>query len=124
MEQYDPAVPPEPSEWLELDEATRIEWVLAYHERSDENLENADMHALVHVVVENQVALSVDPVPDTLERLIRDGLDRHEALHAVGAILAEDIFDLLSAKGGPRESPKYRARLGKLTAKRWRGGKW
>jgi len=121
---YDPAVSPEPSEWLDLDEAARIERVLAHHAQSDAELENVDMHALMHVVVENQVALGVDPVPDTLERLIREGLDRHEAVHAIGAILAEDIFKLLSAQGGPRKSRAYRIRLGKLTAKRWRRGKW
>lgn len=124
MEQYDPGISPESSEWLALDEAVRIERVLEYHARSDEELENEDLHALVHVVVENQVALGVDPVPDTVKRLVREGLDRHEAVHAVGAILAEDIFELLSANGGARKSRTYRARLGKLTAKRWRASKW
>lgn len=48
---------------------------------------------MVHVIVENQISLKVDSVLETIEKLTRQGLDRHEAIHAVGAVLSEDIFD-------------------------------
>ncbi len=124
MDTYDPTRSPEPSAWLRLDETTRIDLVINYHEDAGVELPNENLHAVVHVAVENQVALGKDPVPETLERLTRQGLDRHEAVHAIGAILAEDIFNLLNTKGGTWDPRKYRGRLAKLTAKCWRSGKW
>ena len=54
---------------------------------------DARMHALMHVIVENQLA-SGDPreVRATLEQLCGAGLTRHEALHAVGSVMAEAIW--------------------------------
>ena len=124
MDHYDPERSPEPSGWLGFDEAARINLVLKYHEDIEVELPNEKLHAVVHVVVENQAALGEDPVPETLERLTRQGLDRHEAVHAVGAILADDIYNLLNTKDATWDSRKYRRRLAKLTAKRWRRGKW
>jgi hypothetical protein len=47
-----------------------------------------------HVVVENQVALGeVMRVPETLERLLDEGLDRHEAVYAIGSVLMEIMLD-------------------------------
>ena len=124
MDHYDPERSPEPSVWLEFDEATRINLVLKYHEDIEVELPNKNLPAVVHVVVENQAALGEDPVPETLERLTRQGLDRHEAVHAVGAILSDDIYHLLNTKDAKWDSRKYRRRLAKLPAKRWRRGKW
>ncbi|MEE4603018.1 MAG: hypothetical protein V2J65_17175 [Desulfobacteraceae bacterium] len=63
MDHYDPERSPEPSVWLECDEATRINLVLKYHEDIEVELPNENLHAVVHVVVENQAALGEDPVP-------------------------------------------------------------
>ena len=124
MDLYDPDQAPEPSEWLELDEGERISLVLSHHADVDEDLPDEQMHATFHVIVENQVALGIEPVPATIERLMREGLDRHETVHAIGAVLAEDIRGLLSAGEGQFDKNRYRNRLNKLTAKRWRKGKW
>ena len=43
--------------WLELDESERIDAVMDYHRRTGVKLENPELHAIAHVVVENQVAL-------------------------------------------------------------------
>ncbi len=53
----------------------------------------------------------------------RQGLSRHEAIHAIGAVLSEDMFDIIKNKQ-EHNFKKYRRRLDKLTAKRWRKGKW
>src|SRR5437016_9813537 len=51
------------------------------------------------VVVENQVALGDEiPVRRTLERLRAEGLDRHDAVHAAGSVLAKRIYDLLRSE--------------------------
>ena len=51
------------------------------------------LQALAHVVVENQVVLGeAMPVPETLNRLMDEELDHHEAVHAICSILLETIF--------------------------------
>ena len=86
--------------------------------------EGKELHALIHVVVENQLAMGVDPVLATLSKLTRQGLKRHEAIHAIGAVLSDDIFDLLQSNKETWHKNRYRKRLDKLTAKRWRKGQW
>jgi len=124
MEQYDPNHAPDPTVWLELDEGVRIDLVRTFHTDADVEIPAEGAHTNIHVVVENQVALGEEPVPATLERLMRQGLDRHEAIHAVGAVLLEDINDLVNAKQDAFDLHRYRNRLNKLTAKRWRKGKY
>ena len=126
MQAYKPSISPNPDEWLALDEYERIRLVREFHENHEEELpEDAiQIHSVFHVVVENQFALGVEQIPETIARLIRQGLDRHEAVHAIGAILSEDIYELL--KGNKREFPskQYRRKLEKITAKRWGKGQW
>jgi hypothetical protein len=126
MEKYDPFKSIDPEEWLELDEAERIELVRGFHEiLEDEMPDDAlSIHSSVHVIVENQLAMSVEFIPETIAKLTRQGLDRHEAIHAIGAIVSEDLFDMV--KGNIQEfSPKkYRRKLEKITAKRWLKGQY
>ena len=126
MEKYDPFKSIDPEEWLELDEAERIELVREFHEiLEDEMPDDAlSIHSSVHVIVENQLAMGVEFVPETIAKLTRQGLDRHEAIHAIGEIVSEDLFDMV--KGNVQEfSPKkYRRKLEKITAKRWLKGQY
>ena len=127
MEYYKASHAPDPKEWLELDESLRIELVRKSigEDIEDDVPEDAKyLHATIHVVVENQLAMCVDPVPVTMEKLTRQGLTRHEALHAIGAILSEDIFNLLQSNEKSWPQNRYRQRLDKLTANRWRKGQW
>jgi len=121
MNRYDPLQAPEPVEWLALDEGERIELVREYHRRARVNLPNERLHASIHAIVENQVALGEETlVRSTLERLQNEGLDRHEAVHAIGSALAEYVFDAAkgSAAGGD-PSERYYAELARLTAEGW-----
>ena len=82
------------------------------------------MHSYMHVVVENQIATNVDLVSETVTKLVRQGLSRHEALHAISAIVVEDIFDMLKGTKSEFCPKKYRRKLEKITAKRWRKGQY
>ena len=91
--QDDPLEAPEPKEWLAIDEAERIQLAQDYYRRARVRLPNEKLHAVFHVVVENQIALGDEiPVQSTLQRLMVEGLDRHEAIHAIASVLAEFII--------------------------------
>jgi hypothetical protein len=50
-----------------------------------------------------------------------EGLDRHEAIHAIGSVLAEFIHDLLKApQSDTNPNVPYFAALERLTAEDWR----
>jgi Domain of unknown function (DUF1841) len=122
--QYDPFVAPVPEEWLALDESERIWLVEDYHRRAGIDLPNAQLHAIIHAVVEAQIATGDElPVQRTLQRLMAEGLDRHDALHAIGAVLAEHIHGIMTepaetSRADPNQP--YFAALARLTAKGWR----
>lgn len=95
LDSYVPDAAPDAREWLALDEERRLALVLAHHAESGTPLPNARLHAAIHVVVENQLALG-DPaaVQETLERLQREQLSRHDAIHAIGTAVSELLLDL------------------------------
>lgn len=98
MTTYDPDVAPVPAEWLAMDEDARLELVARYHHANAERPPGARLHAAVHVVVENQVALGEAIVLETLARLQREGRSRHDAIHAVGSVLADRLLDALQGR--------------------------
>jgi hypothetical protein len=117
---------PDPETWLGLDESERIELVRAYHRRTREPVgENAKVHAVAHVIVENQIAMGdATVVPATLNRLMREGLDRHDAIHAIASVLMGVIFDVMTEKDdGGDINTKYGRELAEITAKGWRSQK-
>ena len=126
MDSYDPDISPDLDEWQTLDESEQINLVQDFHIEANEEAPEggAMLHASIHVVVENQIAIGTEPVPATVTKLIRQGLTRHEAIHAVGAIICENLYDLVQGNDNQWNSRQYRRRLEKLTAKRWRKGQW
>ncbi|MBY4678850.1 hypothetical protein [Marinobacterium arenosum] len=123
---YNPMKAPNPEAWLALDEQERIQRVKQFHMAHLEDVPagSEDMHAMMHVVVENQLAMGEEPVPVTLARLTRQGLDRHDAVHAVAAVLSEQMHELSRGEDSALSLKRFRRRLEKLTAKRWRKGQW
>ncbi len=116
---YDPEVSPDPSRWRELGEDERIMLAEAYHRRAGIEVPDMTLHATMHVVIESQVAMGDElPVRRTIERLIGEGLDRHDAVHAVGSVLAAHITDMLQA-GAPNNAA-YNEAVERLTAESWR----
>ncbi len=126
---YDPLDEPEPQLWLATGEQQRIDLVSAYHRRAGISLPNEKVHAVIHVIVENQIADDELPVRRTAQRLMSEGLDRHDAIHAIGSVLAGYIGDLMGktgsdsrldeARSGQDPNKAYFAELESLTAKAW-----
>lgn len=127
IDRYDPEVGPDPKEWLALDEGERIELVERYHRDARVPLAKSARrpHAVIHTIVENQLALEDQAsVRETLSRLMGEGLTRHEAVHAIGSVLAEHIHDLLHEEE-PRatgDHARYYDALRQLSAEKWHRG--
>lgn len=118
---YDPGEAPDPKSWREEEEPDRIDAVLRYHRHAGVKLPNARLHAAIHDVIESQVAMGDEtPVRGTVERLQAEGLDRHEAIHAVGSVLVRHMRSLME-KDVPAGDPndEYWAELKQLSAKEW-----
>lgn len=121
MKRYDPYRPVDPQRWLALSDTKRLDMILEYHRRAEVHLPNPQIHAHFHAIVETQVALGDEiPVRATLERLMAEGLDRHDAIHAIGYVLSGHIYDLLKGEIVEEDpNPAYFAALEKLTAESW-----
>ena len=120
MAHYDPAVAPDPPEWQALDEQERIDLVRRYHRRAGVKMPNATLHSAFHAIVETQIATSDARVLSTLERLMREGLDRHDSIHAIASVLAERMWGALREPPAGHDLPEayYRA-LEELSASTW-----
>ncbi len=92
---YDAASPPDARTWVLIDDTEKQMAIERHHRDLDDHpaMPNARLHALLHVVVENQLA-SGEPaaVVEALERLVDGGLTRHEAIHAIGSVVMEEIW--------------------------------
>lgn len=116
---YDPEVTPDRVEWLATTEADRLAAVRRHHKSVTRGTESPALHAAIHVVVETQLAERHPAATAAMDRLIADGLSRHDALHAIGSLVAEDIFDILKSRR-PHDPKTYARKLYQLTAASWR----
>lgn len=123
MRYYDPEQAPKAAEWLALDKQERIDLAETFHRKTRIEVPDVRMHATIHAVIKNQIAEAHEPVVRAMYRLTSTGLTRHDALHAIGSVLAEHIFNLLgdeTANQSPTAS--YDAAVERLTAESWRHG--
>jgi len=120
-DRYDPLRAPDPDQWLALDEHDRIARVSAYHKRAGIELPNVQVHAMLHVTVENQIALGDEtPVRNKARQLMAQGLDRHDAIHAIASVLIKHMADMMrdpEATDDPNR--RYYAALNRLNARKW-----
>jgi hypothetical protein len=120
MREYDPSASLDPEKWDLLDEDEKLALVQQYHEQSDSDLPDLALHSLVHTIVENQIALGDElPVAATLARLEREGLDRHDAIHAIASILVNHLHEILSGSDTKGIHEQYYEALTALTAESW-----
>lgn len=91
MDRYDPETAPNPDEWLALDEDERIRLVERYYGQAGGYGGALEVHAKVHATIETQLANQVLPVKAAFVRLRDNGLGRHEAIRAIGSVLAGRI---------------------------------
>ena len=123
MRHYDPDVQPDPSEWLALGELERISLAEAHHKAARTKVPNLKAHACIHAIVENQIAEEVESVVRAMTRLVQEGLSRHEALHAIGSVLADQLFEATHTKDknfADTAQARYDAAVEQLTAEEWR----
>ena len=123
MQNYDPEVPPNPAEWLALDEQLRIQLAESYHRAAREKVPNHTAHAAFHAIVENQIAEGLEPVVRAMARLMKQGLSRHDALHAVGSVVADHFFEAMNTKDedfAASAQARYNAAVERLTAEEWK----
>jgi SH3-like domain-containing protein len=118
---YDPARPVDAEEWSQLDEGDQIELVVEHHRRARIRLPNLRLHAGLHVTVENQVLLGEEtPVAAALQRLMGEGLDRHDAIHAIASVLSGVMYDAVTRKEACDLKADYYSEVSRLTAEGWR----
>jgi hypothetical protein len=123
MKRYDPERAPDPEAWLGLDEQERIALVAAHHRRTRAKLPNRQLHAMIHVVVENQLAERLEVVRKTPKRLLAEGLDRHEAIHAIGSVIAKHLWKAMNERSQESDlAEAYFRQLEVLTADSWLSG--
>lgn len=118
---YSPYRAPDSAQWLAADEEDKIALVLSYHRRRRIRLPALKAHSALHVIAENQVAMGDSYIArGVLSRLIEEGLDRHEAIHAIASVLARHFFRAMQdpARAGGQEN--YDRELESLTAESWR----
>jgi len=120
VKQYDPSADGDAKAWLALDEGERIELVRDFHARNKIRIPNPEAHAVIHAIVENQLAEQLPAAVAALGRLKGAGLDRHEAVHAIGSVLMEHMRALMNgARDTADPNGPYLAALEKLTAESW-----
>jgi hypothetical protein len=116
--QYDAEAAPDPSLWLEAAEDARVAAIRRYHQQRGEPSGNLRVHAAIHATVETQLAEALPATVRAMTRLLGQGLTRHQALHAIGSAVADQLYSALH--GQPFSPADYEARLDALTAASWR----
>jgi len=119
---YEADKAPDPEEWLELDESERIDLVIDYHRRAKKPVgQDKKLHAIAHVIVESQVAMGdATVVPAKLNRLMQEGLSRHDAIHAIASVLMGIIVDMFKNRDKQVDiNAQYGRELSELTAASW-----
>jgi len=122
---YDPTIDLDAEPWEALDEDERMDLVLEYHQLAGIELPNQYTHALMHVVIENQIALGDEtPVAAVFRRLLEEGLDRHDAIHAMASVLVNHLFEMMHGEDRGRGNDDYYAEFNQLTADKWSRGEY
>jgi hypothetical protein len=115
---YDPAHAPDPAAWLALDEPHRRAAVERYHRDEGIAIPNPAAHAAIHAAIETQIAQGLAPVQRVMARLMGEGLDRHDALHAIGSVLARRIHAMMQEE--KPDTGEYLEAIEGLTAADWK----
>jgi hypothetical protein len=89
--------------WSRLDQVPDTEF--------ERNGANPILHVIIHQTVENQIAANKPPeTAQTLEKLLQQGMTRHEAIHTIGSVIARDIFEIMKFQR-PFDEQRYVRRL-------------
>ena len=118
---YNPLEAPDAEQWLALDDGEKTQLVLEYHTRARVEVPNANMHATLHVIVENQIALGDETLVQLKARqLMAESPDRHQAIHAIASMLIGHLTEAMKIPGPAADAnQRYYAALGRLNAQKW-----
>lgn len=119
---YDPEIQPDAQAWLALDEQLRIGLAEKFHRHAKIELPNVKVHAALHAIIENQLALGLGCVVRAMPRLMLQGLSRHDAIHAIASVLAEHLHERATAKAMDTAEvvqARYDAAVERLNAADW-----
>ncbi len=120
MLEYDPELGVDKETWLNADEGVRIDAVLQYHKDNNIRVPNIRIHAIVHQVVESQLAEGIELVQQKLDELMADGLSRHNAIHAIATALTGVLFNIMKNEPMVEDGNQaYFKKLASVTAKSW-----
>jgi hypothetical protein len=74
-----------------------------------------------HAGVENQIAAGdALPVREKARQLMAQGLNRHDAIDAIGSVLMAHMYDISKGKvTGPDPDRAYLSALRRLSARKW-----
>src|SRR3989337_1358121 len=114
-----PDKPVDAAEWLALDEGEQQLVVERYHKRARIRLPSRRVPAIIQAAIETQVGQGHAAASRALERMRAEGLDRHDAVHAVGSVMAKHMFDIMK-HGQTFDEKAYATDLDALSAERWR----
>ena len=120
---YDANYKPDPKKWLALTEDQQIKAVEEHHNTKKPHppTPNMKIHAALHSAVEKQLAMGFPPhAQHAVDRLVSEGLSRHDAVHAVGSVIAHHY--VATTKGDLLGPIEYADALNKLNAAKWKAG--
>ncbi|NMC68592.1 MAG: DUF1841 family protein [Myxococcales bacterium] len=122
---YDGETDPDPEAWRKAgDDDNRL--AIERHHRRDrphDPVPSLMAHSVMHLLVENEIAANNPPeTRRALERLRAGGLSRHDAIHAIAAVLAEEMFGMLQ-RGREPDLARYGRALEALDAESWKAGR-
>lgn len=99
----------------EFDETWKQGELAAYPQEINGQVVNPFVHTVLHVIIDRQI-FNEDPecVAETHNRLVQQGLDEHESLHAIISVFA-DIYFRTFRNGGQFDPLEYQSRLSLLS---------
>lgn len=124
---YDPSKRLDPAWWSSLASDERVSLAEAAHVAPGAwhfPIRDSRAHAIMHVVVENLVAQGEEtPIYATLQKLARQGLERHDAIHALSTVFAEHARAIGAGRAeGDDPPPEAQVkRAAAVTASSWQG---
>lgn len=120
---YNPDQAPDPREWLALDHLARHRLATAYHEKARIKTPKPNEHGVFHIIVETQIAKRFEPTCRAMERLQRQGLSRHESIHAIAAAIHEFASEIKEARSPENMlivNSRMSAGIERVTAANWK----
>jgi hypothetical protein len=119
--EYDASVAPDLSKWRTMKEVVKAQAIKDYHLIAQPHPvpEGLMSHVAIHFAVEEHVANgNPSEAGEAMDRLVKEGLSRHDAIHAIGTVLF-DVLKELADKARAFDLQAYKRGLSELTAKKW-----